>query len=88
VESKSSLGVLGLNTDGFNDHTRVDIEEVARTQDLDVICLLKTKFRAEDVDKKIKLEGFEVFEARRGDYNGDKAGGPGRRMVSFSSVSP
>ena len=71
---KTSLGIGFLNVNGWSEATRKDVCDTANQQNLDVVCLAETKKRFEDRDK-IKLEGFDVFEARRANVDEDKKGG-------------
>ena len=71
---KKSLAVGLLNVNGYSQTTANDVEVALSNQDVDVMCIVETKKRAEDKDK-IKMKGFDVHETRRADADGDKQGG-------------
>ena len=75
VVKKTSVGIGCLNVNGLNQSTMMDVKSVMAEKDLDVVCLQETKLKLEDVKKKIKMGGCDVFESRRSVSNNDKEGG-------------
>ena len=77
VVRKSSIGLGYLNANGWDSTTKHDVESAACAKSLDVFSLTETKKKPHS--RKIEIEGFKVFEARRKgdteDGGSDKAGG-------------
>ena len=90
---KASLNIGMLNIEGHREDKMEDVSRAMRIRDLDVMVLLETHLRREH-KKKVKSEGCEVFETRRGDFEKDKKGGGiaimcrKKKGISFSSHSP
>ena len=71
---KKSLSVGLLNVNGYSQTSAKDVEDAMSKLDVDVMCIVETKMRTEDREK-IKMKGFDVYETRRADADGDKQGG-------------
>lgn len=74
LSRKKSLSVGLLNVNGYSQTSAKDVEDAMSKLDVDVMCIVETKMRTEDRDK-IKMKGFDVYETRRADADGDKQGG-------------
>ena len=90
---KASLNVGMLNIEGHREDKMEDVTRAMRIKDLDIMVILETHLRKEQ-KKRVKMEGCEIFEARREDFSKDKKGGGiailcrQRGGLSFSSYSP
>ena len=68
LEMDSNLHIGLLNLNGYKEHSTVDILEEIKARNLNIVCLIKTMLRKED-HMKIRLTGWEGFEAWREDYS-------------------
>ena len=75
VNSKTTLKTSLLNVDGLSDASLVDIEDFVLTNRPDVVFILETKRRLEELAPDISLQGYDDFEVRRSDAAGDGPGG-------------
>ena len=72
---KEDLRLGLLNCDGLGTATWVDVRSTVETQRLDLVFLLETKRRDEDVNEPLEIPGYMTIEKLRSDVNEDKNGG-------------
>ena len=75
VDVKQSLKIDLLNVDGLTETSLWDVEQTIERKSPDLVILLETKRRREEIPIKVEYDDYEVFERRRSDGVGDKAGG-------------
>ena len=75
VVSKKSLITSCLNVNGLSYDTFVGVSEFVDQTSPDVVFLLETKRREEQLAFDIHLDGYDVFEVRRSDSSMHKGGG-------------
>ena len=75
LQSKKRLRSGFLNVDGLNEVTLHEVSSTVHEESPDILILVETKRREEDVPIDISLPGYYVHEAKRSDLAGDKAGG-------------
>ena len=67
VNSKTTLKTSMLNVDGLSDASMVDVEDFVLENRPDVVIILETKRRVEELATDISIEGYDDFEVRRSD---------------------
>jgi hypothetical protein len=72
---KDNLVIGLLNTDGLSQATLHDVSMAVERKKMDMCFLLETKRRLDEVRHSIDVPGYSVFEVRRSDEAGDRAGG-------------
>ena len=72
---KNDLKTSMLNINGLSDVALADVEEFISTEKPDIVFLLETKRRMEELCSDISVQGYEHFEVRRSDAAGHKDGG-------------
>ena len=75
VKPKSTLRASFLNVDGLNEITLEDVSGTIREKNQDIVFLLETKRRAEEIGIDISIPGYSFHEAKRSSLAGDKDGG-------------
>ena len=91
---QSHLSTAFLNVDGLSDAKLADVVSYAEQCSPDIIFLLETKRRLEEVGSDINIEGYDISEIRRSDTAGDKQGGgiacytKNTRNIVFKSHAP
>ena len=75
IERKNNLKCALLNVDGLSLSTLEDIKEVCVKKKPDLVFILETKRREEDVGLKASIDGYSLIEVRRSDAAGDRGGG-------------
>ena len=75
VHSKKFLRSSLLNVDGLNETSLADVQDTVNKQRHDVVILLETKRRAEEIGIDIAIPGYSLHEARRSNNAGDRDGG-------------
>ena len=91
---QSHLSTAFLNVDGLSDAKLADVVSYAEQCSPDIIFLLETKRRLEEVGSDINIEGYDISEIRRSDTAGDKQGGgiacytKNTRDIVFKSHTP
>ena len=75
VSSKNFLKTSMLNVDGLTDTSMYDVQNFVDQNSPDVVFLLETKRRLEELATDIDIDGYENFEVRRSDVAGHKQGG-------------
>ena len=78
LDRKSSINLGSLNVNGWSEVSKNDVESAIEARAVDIFSLIETKRRL-DEPGKLKLEGFEVFEACRrgkeGEVENERRGG-------------
>ena len=76
VDRRSTIGLACLNVNGWSDITKDDVEKAMETLNLDVFSLVEanSKKKATDDRPKVRIQGCQVFEARREEKD-DRMGG-------------
>ena len=64
-----------LNVDGLSDTAMADVEDFVQRTKPDVVALLETKRRMEEMAPDISIPGYDCFEVRRSDVAGHRPGG-------------
>ena len=72
---QNHLSTSFLNVDGLSDAKLADVVSFAEQRSPDIIFLLESKRRLEEIGSDITIEGYETNEIRRSDTAGDKQGG-------------
>ena len=75
IEKKNNLKLALLNIDGLSLGSLEDIREVCSRKKPDLVFILETKRREEDVGFKASIDGYSLTEVRRSDAAGDRGGG-------------
>jgi hypothetical protein len=75
IEKKNNLKLALLNIDGLSLGSLEDIREVCSRKKPDLVFILETKRREEDVGIKASIDGYSLTEVRRSDAAGDRGGG-------------
>ena len=75
LSPKNDLKTSMLNINGLSDVALADVEEFISTEKPDIVFLLETKRRMEELCSDISIEGYDQFEVRRSDTAGHKDGG-------------
>ena len=75
LRCKNDLKASFLNIDGLSDAKLEDITSTVFSKSPDIFFLLETKRRSEDIGIDISVPGYELFEIKRSDVPGDRAGG-------------
>ena len=74
-ETKESLCLGLINCDGLSTATWIDIKSSVETQKLDLVFILETKRREEDVKEPLDIPGYVAIEILRSNEDEDKGGG-------------
>ena len=72
---KEDLRLGLLNVDGLGIATWMDVKTSVEKERLDLVFLLETKRREEDVLEQLEIPGYEIIERLRSNESGDKMGG-------------
>ena len=72
---QNHLSTSFLNVDGLSEAKLADVASFAEQQSPDIMFILETKRRLEEIGTDIAIEGYETTEIRRSDTAGDKQGG-------------
>ena len=72
---KEDLRLGLLNCDGLGTTTWEDVKTAVEKQRLDLVFLLETKRRDDEVNELLELPGYKSIESLRSSENGDKMGG-------------
>ena len=75
VERKNDLNCAFLNVDGLSHSTLEDVKEVLSKRKPDLVILVETKRREEELGLDIAIDGYAVKEIKRSDAAEDKGGG-------------
>ena len=75
IEKKLNLKCALLNCDGLSLATLEDVKDVCLRKKPDLVFLLETKRREEDIGLKAAIDGYSLTETRRSDAAGDRGGG-------------
>ena len=75
VSSKNTLKTAMLNVDGLSDTSLADVQDFIEKKSPDVVFLLETKRRMEELGTDISVEGYDHFEVKRSDVAEHKPGG-------------
>ena len=75
LSRKKTLKTCFLNVDGLGDITLEDIKETVDVKKPDLIFLVETKRREEEIGIDINIPGYNLHEMRRSDTAEDKGGG-------------
>ena len=75
LSCKNDLRTSMLNVDGLSDTALADVEDFVLRTKPDVVSLLETKRRVEEMCTDISIPGYECFEVRRSDVAGHRPGG-------------
>ena len=75
LDRKESLDISLLNVDGLSELSFLSVEETVAQKNPDMVILLETKRRVEELSQDISMEGYDLIERRRSDGAGDRAGG-------------
>ena len=75
IKHKKVLKTCFLNVDGLGAVTFEDIKNTVKLKNPDIIYLVETKRRLEDIAIDISIPGYSLHEVRRSDTAGDKDGG-------------
>ena len=70
VKPKSTLRASFLNVDGLNEITLEDVSGTIREKNQDIVFLLETKRRAEEIGIDISIPGYSFHEAKRSSLAG------------------
>ena len=75
-ESVRNLRLSLLNVNGYDEVSQSETKEYMKTRRPDVLALVETKLREEQLDDvNLEVEGYSRFEVRRSDLAGDTGGG-------------
>ena len=72
---ENELTIMTLNVNGLTESSIHDLTNAAEDRNVKVICCTETHFRKEQNQIHHSIPGFNMFETRRSDVSGDKAGG-------------
>ena len=75
VQSKKLLKTGFLNVDGLNDVSREDVSDTIKLKKIDVVFIVESKRREEEIGIDISIPGYAVHEAKRSNLAEDKDGG-------------
>ena len=75
LSCKNDLKTSMLNVDGLSDTALADVEDFVQRTKPDVVALLETKRRMEEMCADISIPGYDCFEVRRSDVAGHRPGG-------------
>ena len=75
IQRKHNLECAMLNCDGLNLSALDDIKKVVEKKKPDVVIILETHRREEELGIDINIDGYTLSEVRRSDTAGDKKGG-------------
>ena len=75
VGSKDNLKTALLNVDGLSDTSLADVQDFVANNSPDVVFLLETKRRMEELGTDITIDDYDHFEVKRSDVSKDKQGG-------------
>ena len=75
VSSKNNLKTSMLNVDGLSDTALADVEDFILDNKPDIVFLLETKRRLEDMCADISIPDYDSFEVRRSDVADHRHGG-------------
>ena len=75
IGTKHSLKIGLLNVDGLSPSSLEDVRSACNRKTLDVMVLLETHRRNEELGDDIAITGYDLHEVRRSDVAGDKGGG-------------
>ena len=75
LNRKKTLKTCFLNVDGLGDVTLEDIKETVNIKNPDLMILVETKRREEEIGFDISIPGYNLHERRRSDTAEDKGGG-------------
>ena len=75
ISSKNFLKTSMLNVDGLSDTSMYDVCNFVEKNSPDVVFILETKRRLEEMATDITIDGYDNFEVRRSDVAGHKQGG-------------
>ena len=75
INVKKSVECAMLNVDGYSDETLVDVQTTLASKKPDIVFLLETKRRFEEIGSDIDVDGYDLREVRRSDNAGDRKGG-------------
>ena len=84
VQPKKLLKTAFLNVDGLNELSLEDVSSTVRLKNSDVVFLLESKRREEELGIDISIPGYALHEARRSNLAGDKDGGG---IVCYTKLS-
>ena len=75
IDRKKTLKTCFLNVDGLGEVTFENIKETIDVKRPDLVILVETKRREEEVGMDIDIPGYSLHERRRSDMAEDKDGG-------------
>ena len=75
IDRKKTLKTCFLNVDGLGEVTLENIRETVNVKNPDLVILVETKRRAEEIGTDIDIPGYGLHEVRRSDLSEDKDGG-------------
>ena len=75
IKKKNSLNLGMLNVDGLSASTFEDLKSALVKKSLDVLVVLETKRRHEELGSDINIDGYSLHESRRSDAAEDRGGG-------------
>ena len=73
--SQRSLKTGFLNVDGLNEVSREDVSDTIKLKKIDVVFIVESKRREEEIGIDISIPGYAVHEAKRSNLAEDKDGG-------------
>ena len=91
---QGTLSTSYLNVDGLTDAKFADVIAFTEQRSPDILFLLETKRRVEEIGSDINMDGYELLEIRRSDTADDKQGGgiacyyKNTKNVVFKTHSP
>ena len=75
VQTKKELKLSLLNVNGLNEISLANVDSVVDKHSPDVMVLLETKRRVEELGIDISVPGYAVYETKRSNNAGDRDGG-------------
>lgn len=81
LDPKESLNVALLNVDGLKEAQFNIVNSTISSKSPDICVILETKFRKEQVDINVKIDGYEYIDRRRSNASLDRPGGCTHVMI-------
>ena len=75
LDSKESLNVVLLNVNSLREAQFNTVNNTISAKSPDICVILETKFRKEQVDINVKIDGYEYIDRRRSNASLDRPGG-------------
>ena len=75
IDKKKTLKTCFLNVNGLGEVTMEDVKDTIKVKEPDIVILVETKRREEEVGIDISIPGYRLYERRRSDMAEDKDGG-------------